>query len=194
MSQLKIVRKLDKHGNWFYRGPDIRSAIIRWQFAHGFNLVELDNYLEESGWDSAAAQANRDLLLQRRAQALAAQKAGNQELVLAWLSFLSLAMRAGKRMELLIPSAKLGKKFSSGRKAGSIGSVRAFIRKHLKQHPKAKTGEIWDALSNAQIRGVRVYDNIMGKYISRDDAGRMTHRQFTNMVSEERGVQGLKRK
>lgn len=195
MSQLKIVRKLDKEGNWFYRGPEIRATIILWQLVHGFNLVELDNYLEESGWDSAAARANRELLLKRRAQALAAHKAGQQELVVAWLNYLSLAMRAGKRMEFLIPAAKLGKKFSAGRKVNSAGPVRSFIRKYLKQNPKAKAGEIWNALKDANVKGVRVQDSYWSaKYIQQDDRGRMTPRQFSNMVSEERGVQGLKHK
>jgi len=195
MSQLKIVRKLDKWGGWFYRGPEIRATIILWQLTHGFNLVELDNYLEESGWESAAAKANRELLLKRRAQALAAHKAGQHELVVAWLSFLSLAMRAGKRMEFLIPAAKLGKKFSAGRKVNSVGPVRAFVRKYLKQNPKAKAGEVWTALQDAQVKGARVQDSYWSaKYIQRDDGVRMTPRQFSNMVSEERGVQGLKRK
>ena len=186
MSQLKIVRKLDKEGNWFYRGPDIRSAIIRWQLAHGFNLVELDNYLEESGWDSAAAQANRDLLLQRRAQALAAQKAGNQELVLAWLSFLSLAMRAGKRMELLIPSAKLGKKFSAGRKPGTAGPVRRAIRRYLKSDSRARAAQIWSGLKAKPPKGMEFYESTQGPYIWTAGHGETKYAHFRNLVTMER--------
>ena len=186
MSQLQISRKLDKAGNWLYRGPEIRSAIILWQLTHGFNLVELDNYLEESGWESAAAKANRELLLKRRAQALAAHKAGQHELVVAWLSFLSLAMRAGKRMELLIPSAKLGKKFSSGRKVGTVGPVRGAIRRYLKKRPYAKTAEIWWHFESQPPRGWEFFDNRLGRYIETKGPESTSYRRFGDIVSEER--------
>ena len=186
MSQLKIVRKLDKWGCWFYRGPEIRTTIILWQLTHGFNLVELDNYLEESGWESAAAKANRELLLKRRAQALAAHKAGQHELVVAWLSFLSLAMRAGKRMEFLIPAAKLGKKFKSGRKVGTIGPVRRAIRRCLSRAPSATTAQVWTSLESKPPKGMAFFNNRLGKYIETDGHPDTKYPHFANLVTMEK--------
>ena len=187
-----FARTLDDQQAWLYQDTSVHSACLAWALFYNFNLVEFDDYLQEDGWDSPLAKANRAMLIQRRAQALQARKDSNKELAFAWLNFLKAARLAGKRMAFLIPNAKLGEKFSAGRKAGSIGPVRAFIRQQLLQHPKAKAGEILSALEKANIKGVRVYEGIDGVVISQNGA-RMLKRRFTDMVSEERGFQGLKR-
>lgn len=188
-----FAREMDEHQAWLYQDTSVHSACLAWALLYNFNLVEFDDYLQEDGWDSPLAKANQAMLIQRRAQALQARKDGNQELAFAWLNFLKAARLAGKRMAFLIPMAKLGEKFSAGRKAGSIGSVRAFIRQQFRHHPKAKAGEILSALKTANIKGVRVFEGVEGVVVSQDGA-QMSYRRFTNMVSEERGVQGLKRK
>ncbi len=92
-------RALDAYSAWLYADPVVHSACLIWHMFYNFNLVELDNYLQEDGWDSPEAKKNQSMLIQRRAQALQAQKDGHKELVFAWLNFLSLAMRAGKHIE-----------------------------------------------------------------------------------------------
>ena len=181
-----FVRTLDEYGAWLYADPSVHSACLAWHMFYKFNLVELDNYLQEDGWHTSEAKKNRSVLIHRRAQALQAQKEGNKGIAEAWLNYLSLAMRAGKRMEFLLPLSKTGKKFVSGRKPGSIGPVRQAIRRHLKRQPQAKAAQIWAALSVKPPKGMTFYDNRLGKYIESDNHPETQYRQFANLVSFER--------
>jgi hypothetical protein len=181
-----FVRTLDGYGAWLYADPSVHSACLAWHMFYKFNLVELDNYLQEDGWDTSEAKKNRSVLIHRRAQALQAQKEGNKGLAESWLNYLSLAMRAGKRMEFLLPLSKTGKKFVSGRKPGSIGPVRQAIRRHLKRQPQANAAQIWAALSVKPPKGMTFYDNRLGKYIESDNHPETQYRQFANLVSFER--------
>ena len=186
MTDYHIDRQQDTDGNWVYTNPQESSCHIFWQLKYGFNLVGLDDYLEEAGWDTPIAQKNREYLFQRREKALAAQEAHNDDLVEALLSHLYLAIRVGKRLEFLIPSAQLGKKFSAGRKVGTVGPVRAEIRRYLKRSPTARTAEIWSSLESKLPRGWEFFDNRLGRYIETNGPESTSYRRFGNIVSEER--------
>ena len=179
-------RSLDANGAWLYTDPVVHSACLVWHVFYKFNLAELDNYLQEDGWDSPEAKKNQVLLIERRAEALQAQKVGNKALALAWLNYLFLAMRAGKRMEFLQPLAQTGKKFVSGRKSGSVGPVRLAIRRYLKRQPQARAAQIWGSLSAKPPNGMSFYDNRLGKYIETDGQPDTHYRHFSNLVSMER--------
>ena len=185
MTKFGISRHLDEDDRWFYEDADVRSAAVAWQFV-GFNLAEFDNYLEEGGWDTPLAKANRELLLLRRSEAVEAHAAHNSKLAFAWVSYLSLAMRVGKSLENLTPVARLGKKFSSGRKVGTVGPVRAAIRRYLKKRPYAKTAEIWGHFESKPPRGWEFFNNRLGRYIETKGPESTSYRRFGNIVSEER--------
>lgn len=179
---------------WQYLDGDAHIAYVSWGLQHQFSLATLDDYLQEDDWNSSAkTQQNRDLLIQRRTQALQAFKAGNTELAFAWINFLFLAMRAGKRMEFLLPLSRTGKKFVAGRKQGAVGPVRAAVRRYLQRQPDANTAQIWAALKAKPPKGMVFYDNRLGKYIETPGYKDTSYRLFTNMVSAERKYQGIKR-
>ena len=155
---------------------------------HQFNLAAFDDFVQEDGWNiSQKAQQNREFLIQCRAEALQAFKVRNHELAYAWLNFLHASMYANKRENFLLPLSRTGKKFVSGRKAGSVGPVRAAVRRYLKRQPQARAAQIWAALSAKPPRGMTFYDNRMGKYIETDGQDDETkYPRFRNIVSEER--------
>jgi DNA-binding transcriptional MerR regulator len=186
MSQLKIDRDLNADDAWVYQDTKVRDTIIFWQLKYGFNLVELDNYIEEDGWDSPAAQENREFLFQQRAKALKAQENQNEDAVEALLSHLALAMRLGKHFELLIPKAKLGKKFSAGRKPGTAGPVRRAIRRYLKSDSQARAAQIWSGLKSKPPKGMEFYESSQGPYIWTEGHGQTQYAQFRNLVTMER--------
>ncbi len=172
---------------WQYVDRDVNLAFMAWGLQHQFSLATLDDYLQGDGWDiSHVALENRAMLIQRRGQALEAFKAGNRELAFAWINFLFVAMRAGKRMEFLLPLSQTGKKFVSGRKPGSAGPVRLAIRRYLKRQPRARAAQIWAALSAKPPKGMSFYDNRLGKYIETDGQPDTHYRHFSNLVSMER--------
>lgn len=192
-------RQLDLEGNWVYAETHVSNCNLFWQLKYGFSLEALDNYLEEEGWDTPIAQVNREYLLGRRAKALAAQKAHDDNLVEALLSHLALAIRLGKRLELIIPPANLGKKFSAGRKVGAVGPVKAAVRRYLKKRPRALPAEIWDYYKAKPPRGLAFCETPKDRYIEIDlkvikgklppDANRYQYvylARFRNIVAEER--------
>jgi hypothetical protein len=65
-----FARELDEHQAWLYQDLNVHAACINWMLQCGFNLVVFDDYLQEGGWDTPAAQANQAMLIQRRTQAL----------------------------------------------------------------------------------------------------------------------------
>jgi hypothetical protein len=187
-------RSLDAYGAWLYTDPSVHSACVAWLMAHQFNLADFDNFLQEDSWDvSFRAKENRELLIQRRADALQAFKAGNRELAYAWLNFLHVSMYANKRESFLLPLSRTGKKFVAGRKQGAVGPVRAAVRRYLQRQPDANTAQIWAALKAKPPKGMVFYDNRLGKYIETEGYKDTSYRLFTNMVSAERKYQEIKR-
>ena len=132
------------------------------------------------------------MLIQRRAQALEAFKVGNTELAFAWINFLYAVMRASKRQDFLLPLSRVGKKFTAGRKRGTVSPARGFVREYLRKHPKSDPAKIFSALTVANLQEVRTGQTQAGeKYVYTPGVGRMSYRQFSNMVHTERKLQGL---
>ncbi len=182
-----FARAPDPEFKWRYQDSQVNEAYVDWLLKYQFNLAALDDYLQEDDWNaSAAAQEVRALIIQRRAQALDAFKVFNTELAFAWINFLFAAMRASKRQEFLLPLSRTGKKFSSGRKIGTVGPVRAEIRRYLKRSPTARTAEIWSSLESKPPRGWEFFDNRLGRYIETNGPESTSYRRFGNIVSEER--------
>ncbi len=187
---------------WQYVDRDVNLAYMAWGLQHQFSLATLDDYLQEDGWDvSSAAQENRAMMIERRAQALQAFKSGNRELAFAWINFLFAAMRAGKRENFLLPLSRTGKKFVSGRKVGAVGPVRAAVRGLMKRSPNAKPAKLWESLKAKSPKGLSFVETPRDKYIEidlktlkqkipegSDRYKYVSYRRFLNIVSEERGL------
>ncbi len=185
---------------WQYQDSKVNAAYVAWGLQYQFSLAALDDYLQEDCWEiSEAAQENRANLIQRRAQALQAFQAGNTELAFAWLNFLNAVMRAIKRQDFLLPLSRAGKKFNEGRKVGTIGPVKAAVRRYLKKNPQALSTEIWGHYKTKPPRGLTFCETPKEKYIEIDlkaikgklapDANRYEYvylARFRNIVSEER--------
>jgi hypothetical protein len=89
----------------------------------------------------------------------------------------------------LVPMAQLGSKFKNGRKPGTIGPLRQYVRKYMGQHPKATAAEVWAALKAKPPKGIEVCDSARKdlRHVTTAGAAAATsYRQFVNMVSEER--------
>jgi hypothetical protein len=172
---------------WQYQDSNVNAAYVAWGLQYQFSLASLDDYLQEDDWEkSEAAKEIRAVHILRRAHALQAFKTGNTDLAFAWINFLFAAMRASKRQEFLLPLSRTGKKFSVGRKVGTVGPVRAAIRRYLKRSPTARTAEIWSSLESKPPRGWEFFDNRFGRYIETNGPESTSYRRFGNIVSEER--------
>lgn len=88
-----------------------------------------------------------------------------------------------------IPVALTGEKFKSGRKPGTVGTVRKAIRSLLKKKPGMKNPEIWEHLKRNPPRDWEFCDNRMGEYIEHQD-GETKRAQFNNICGEERKNRG----
>jgi hypothetical protein len=86
----------------------------------------------------------------------------------------------------LTPKAAVGAKFCAGRKRGTIGPVRAWLRKYLMKHPGATTAQAWAALAKRPPKGMTVRNNRLGRYIETAGHADTSYRQFQNLVSLER--------
>jgi hypothetical protein len=87
----------------------------------------------------------------------------------------------------LVKPAKHGQKFT-GRKEGSIGPVRKFLRSYMAKNPKAKAAQAWAAIKMKPPKGVAVDDAFVLKdrRITTEGAKPTSYLQFQNIVSEER--------
>lgn len=94
---------------WVYADPDEQSAAIAF-LLRGFNLAAFDSFLEEDGWNSPKAQANRAQLLEKRGMAIAAYSGGRLTEALGWLNFLQAAMQTARTL------GKLGAQQAAKRK------------------------------------------------------------------------------
>lgn len=87
-------------------------------------------------------------------------------------------------------AATMSKNFTDGRKKGSIGPVRRFIRKTLKGKPKATNEALWDAIKAKPPKGWTPMENARhGRYIegpASDDEVKWT--TFCNYAAKERGL------
>jgi hypothetical protein len=117
MSSAEFGRRL-VDGAWLYEDADTQAAAMAWAI-RGFNLAALDNYLDEPGWGSPAAQANRALLVQRRAQALEAQRVGQHELAFASINYLQAVMQLRDHRDALLPIARKGRDYGAKQSAAA---------------------------------------------------------------------------
>jgi hypothetical protein len=190
----------DKMFRFLYQDAKVNVAYMSWVMQYKFNLADFDDYLQEQDWSiSKAAKDNLNLLLLRRSQALQAFNDRNFELAFAWINFLNLSMLSGKRQDYMLPLTLTGRKFVTGRKSGTVGPVRAAVRRLLKRLPEAKAAKIWDMLKQKPPKGLAIYDRQGNQRIEIDmkaikgtlppDAERFKEVQyprFLNIVSEER--------
>lgn len=79
-----------------------------------------------------------------------------------------------------------GVKFHPGRKPGSVGTVRAWVKKYMRKHPDAMPAQAWDALKERPPRGCTVYENRLGKYIETEGAPDTGRVWFGTIVGQER--------
>lgn len=82
----------------------------------------------------------------------------------------------------LKPKAIVGEKFVAGRKSGTVGTVRGWIRKYMKKYPTAKPAQAWEAFTKRPPRGCTV----SGSDIWTDGAGGTSRAWFGTMVGQER--------
>lgn len=84
--------------------------------------------------------------------------------------------------------ARHGQKFKDGRKDGTVGPVRAFVRKYLAKHSEAKAAEVWKEIKRRPPKGVTVHEPFeLSKRRIDWAAGPTSYAQFSNIVSSERG-------
>jgi hypothetical protein len=190
----------DKMFRFLYQDAKVNVAYMSWVMQYRFNLADFDDYLQEHDWEvSKTGKENLDLLLLRRSQALQAFTDRNFELAFAWINFLNATMLSGKRQDYMLPLSLTGRKFTTGRKPGAVGPVRAAVRRQLKRLPQTTAAKIWDSLKVKPPKGLTFYDRQDNKYIEIDmkaikgklppEAERfkeVKYRRFLNIVSEER--------
>lgn len=86
----------------------------------------------------------------------------------------------------LLPKGKVGERFTAGRKAGTVGTVRAWVRKYMAKNTKANAASAWDAFKCRPPKHCYVYENALGRYIETDGAPNTGYRRFVNIVRDER--------
>lgn len=78
--------------------------------------------------------------------------------------------------------------FTTGRKAGTKGTIRKAVASLLKKHPDMKNPQLWDALKAKPPKGCEFCNNSLGEYIDRP-GGYTSYATFRNICSEERKEQ-----
>lgn len=88
----------------------------------------------------------------------------------------------------LRPKARVGEKFTAGRKAGTVSPLRLAVRRILKRRPKATAAEVWASLKGKPPKGITLHDARWGepKYIKTAGKPNTSFARFRNIVSEER--------
>lgn len=82
-----------------------------------------------------------------------------------------------------------GKQMRQGRKEGTIGPVRKFIRKTLAKKPKATNEELWAAIKDKPPKNWTPMENGLGRYIEGPEHGdEVKWTTFCNYAAKERGL------
>ena len=82
-----------------------------------------------------------------------------------------------------------GKQMRLGRKEGTVGPVRKFIRKALAKKPKATNEELWAAIKANPPKGWTPMENKLGCYIEGPASGdEVKWTSFCNYAAKERGL------
>jgi hypothetical protein len=183
-----FARHRNEQGEWIYEDEDVVLVAFEWLIVHGFSLEDLDDCLTEPGWNSAVEQRNLAAAIERRAQAIAAWRSGNEELSVAWLNYLHVLVQSRRQGLELRPLAQKGVKFIKGRKKGTIGPWRKAIAKMLAGDPAMKNAEMWAALQRKPPKGwTFIESNRLGDRFEGPGAGQeFKHSTFLTSASEER--------
>ena len=85
----------------------------------------------------------------------------------------------------------IGKKFRKGRKQGTGGPIRKWIKQMLIKHPTMKNRELWTAFKQKPLKGWQVMKSSEGEYLEGPDWNNvakkaMGYKRFSNITKEER--------
>ena len=172
---MTIARR--REGNaWVYSDPAVDQAITSVLLTHGLDVSVIDDWIESDDppWDEASRQA---VTIQRH-RLVAAKLSGNDEAVAAWAE----CLRRARYHDKLRPLTLTGRKFTVGRKRGTVGKLRSWIRKWVAKHPSAMPSQAWEALKAKPPKGFEVCASSV--WVAGD--GETGIARFKNIVSEER--------
>jgi hypothetical protein len=85
----------------------------------------------------------------------------------------------------LKPKATVGEKFTAGRKPGSVGKLRKWVRKFVAKYPTATPALAWAALAKRPPKGITIVEGVR-PHVWVDGDGETGLARFKNIVSEER--------
>ncbi len=80
----------------------------------------------------------------------------------------------------------LGRKMAAGRKRGSVGKVRAWVRRYVSRNPKAEAAAAWAAFKLRPPKGCTVYENRVGRYIETAGQPDTGYARFRNILRDEK--------
>ena len=148
---------------------------------YGVDVAELDSFIRSG----PLLDADRANAFQDRERASSLYAKGDLEHAMEVIRYLLMVRQIA---EGVVPSARLGKKFTVGRKKGSAGPIRKLIARELKRSPSIKNPQLWDRICSVLPRGWAPFDNSIGKYLEGPTAGReVKYSSFCTIASEERG-------
>lgn len=155
-------------------GPDeglAALALAQW----GLHLDQLDDLIEAAGNDAGFLVSERARII-KIVQERGAMAARADARVLAALL----------REAAQVPMVHLGEAMSAGRKKGTVGKVRAWVRKYMVKYPTAMPAQAWEAFKKRPPKGCSVYENRLGKYIETEGAPDTSRAWFGTIVGQER--------
>jgi hypothetical protein len=171
------ANRVKENGIWRYL--DQHDAELVLMSAWDYPVEFVDDFIDSGKLPEETISLLRGI----RHDALQACIANNIPLMEAKLQGLHMACRAAG----MLPAAKIGSKFTRGRKPGSSGPIRKAIARLLAKTPTMKNAELWQSIEAKPPRGWRVFDNAVGRYIEGPKAGDgMAHERFCTVASEER--------
>lgn len=90
-------------------------------------------------------------------------------------------------VDLMTEKAAVGQRFENGRRRGTIGPIRAAIRRNLAGDATLTNEQLWQLLMAKPPKGLTFCDNRLGRYIEGPLASKNTGwDRFRNMAAEER--------
>ena len=149
-------------------------------------MSDMDDFIEGRLGPQLRDDERADLL-DERSEALSVYISGDFELAkFRAIALFRSCLFAGLHFVASRTAAAL-KKFTVGRKPGSVGPIRKEIEDLLKKNPTMKNTELWAAIGAKPPRGWQFYDNRAGKYIEGPKSGdNMGYLRFCNVAWEER--------
>lgn len=158
-------------------------------------LPAVDDFIEKMEAEGAPVathlreQRSRALRLYRQFKESGHHTNGIEDTAFFWvLESIRTTIALIRREDFLLPLAKHGKGFKSGRKVGTKGPIRKAIAKHLKANPKLTTETLWGLIKDKPPRGWHACESSrMGRYFEGPTPLKeMKYRRFATVCSEER--------